>query len=377
MISYPSSPIFVCPPFESYGCNKKPQPKNRLQGSKNKHLCPNCGRPSSPHFPAGDSFLDDFFCTTDGARPPVDLCYSFLRGGRASCSPKMDPGSSMEKDAFYVVRKGDMIGVYTNLSDCQAQAGSSVCDPSVSVFKGYSLPREAEEYLVSRGLKNAIYSISASDVNEDLFGELMPCPFQHPSSPVAKTSKKNSPKKRSQKELESDVVTDAMDSVSIRKNIKLECSVGVQSISSNCRSCILEFDGASKGNPGLSGAGAVIRAEDGSVVYRLREGVGIATNNVAEYRAVILGLKYALMKGFKQIRVQGDSKLVCMQVQGMWKTKNQNMSDLCKEVTKLKDKFLSFQISHVYRDFNSEADAQANLAINLRDGEVQEDCIKN
>ncbi|XP_043724778.1 uncharacterized protein LOC122671555 isoform X2 [Telopea speciosissima] len=288
----------------------------------------------------------------------------------------MNPGASMEKDAFYVVRKGDIVGVYKSISDCQAQVGSSVCDPSVSVFKGYSLPREAEEYIVSRGLKNATYSISALDVKEDLFGELMPCPFQHPSSPKAKTSKKDSPKKRSLEVLESDgnVVTDVLDPV--RKHIKLETSVAAQSISSNCNSCILEFDGASKGNPGLSGAGAVLRAEDGSVVYRLREGVGIATNNVAEYRAVILGLKSALKKGFKQIRAQGDSKLVCMQVQGLWKTKNQNMSDLCKVVKELKDKFLSFQISHVLRDFNSEADAQANLAINLRDGEVQEDCIK-
>lgn len=50
-------------------------------------------------------------------------------------------------------------------------------------------------------------------------------------------------------------------------------------------------------------------------MFRLREGVGIATNNVAEYRGAILGLKYALQKGFKHIRVQGDSKLVCMQVQ--------------------------------------------------------------
>lgn len=49
-------------------------------------------------------------------------------------------------------------------------------------------------------------------------------------------------------------------------------------------------------------------------MFRLREGVGIATNNVAEYRGAILGLKYALQKGFKHIRVQGDSKLVCMQV---------------------------------------------------------------
>ncbi|KAF9625710.1 hypothetical protein IFM89_026290 [Coptis chinensis] len=131
------------------------------------------------------------------------------------------------------------------------------------------------------------------------------------------------------------------------KHMKLENSVKSQA--RKCFSCSIEFDGASKGNPGLSGAGAVIRADDGSLVCRVREGVGIATNNVAEYRAIILGLRHALKKGFTQIRVQGDSKLVCMQVQGLWKTKNDNMAILCKQVKELVDKFVSFQISHVLR----------------------------
>ncbi|XP_010254728.1 PREDICTED: uncharacterized protein LOC104595616 isoform X2 [Nelumbo nucifera] len=309
-------------------------------------------------------------------------CYSSRRGsggGRASPSSKPNPGpSSMgedEKDAFYVVRKGDIVGVYKTLSDCQAQVGSSVCDPSVSVYKGYSLPKEAEEYLVAHGLKNAMYSISAEDVKGDLFGALVPCPFQQPVSPKGKTSKKDSPQKRSHEALELDSNVVGIGSTSVMsdplwKHAKLEHSVEAQGIS-KILSCILEFDGASKGNPGKAGAGAVLRAEDGSVICRLREGVGIATNNVAEYRAMLLGLKYAIKKGFKRIRVQGDSKLVCMQVQGLWKAKNQNMLDLLKEAKELKDKFFSFEISHVLRDLNSDADAQANLAVNLEDGEVQ------
>ncbi|XP_059670202.1 uncharacterized protein LOC132315809 [Cornus florida] len=254
-----------------------------------------------------------------------------------------------EKDAFYVVRKGDVVGVYTSLKDCQAELGSSAGNPSVSVFKGYCLPKEAEEYLVSHGLKGATYSISATDVQNCFSRQLVACPFQDvvgSTSSVANTQ---------------------------GKCVKLDNHVEVPAISSSCLSCSLEFDGASKGNPGLAGAGAVIRADDGSLVYRLREGVGIATCNVAEYRAVILGLKYALKKGFKHIRVQGDSKLVCMQIQGLWKTKNQNMADLCKIAKEFKDKFMSFQIKHVERDFNSDADAQANLAIFLKDGEVHEE----
>ncbi|PIA62197.1 hypothetical protein AQUCO_00200294v1 [Aquilegia coerulea] len=283
-----------------------------------------------------------------------------------------------EKNAFYVVRKGDVVGVYKNLSDCQAQVGSSVCDPSVSVFKGYSLSKDAEEYLTSRGLKNAIYTINAADAGkEDLFGTLVPCPFQQPPSLKDITSKP-SPPKRSQEMFESasnlEAFGSSLSTDNSRKHAKLENSVMGQANNRKCVSCSLEFDGASKGNPGLSGAGAVLRADDGSVVWRLREGVGIATNNVAEYRAVLLGLKQALKKGFSHIRVQGDSKLVCMQVQGLWKTKNENMATLCTEVQALKKQFLSFQISHVLRDFNSEADAQANLALNLANGEVAESC---
>lgn len=286
-----------------------------------------------------------------------------------------------EKNAFYVVRKGDIVGVYKNLSDCQAQVGSSVCDPSVSVYKGYSFPKEAEEYLTSRGLKNAIYTINAADAKEDLFGALVPCPFQQPASSKDKTSDKPSPPKRSQEVLESTSNLEEFGSVFqgtlLRKHLKLDSSAKTQPIQRKCVSCTLEFDGASKGNPGLSGAGAVLKADDGSLVCRLREGVGIATNNVAEYRAVLLGLKHALEKGFKRIRVQGDSKLVCMQVQGLWKTKNENMATLCMEVKQLVDKFMYFQISHVLRDFNSAADVEANLALNLKDGEVEEICEEN
>ncbi|KAK9277252.1 hypothetical protein L1049_006791 [Liquidambar formosana] len=303
-------------------------------------------------------------------------CYSSRRGsGSKSRSRKLDPIPVMEeeKDAFFVMRKGDVVGVYKSLSDCQAQVGSSICDPPVSVYKGYSMPKDTEDYLVSRGLKNAIYTIKAADLKEDLFGMLVPCPFQQPDSSKGETSSKDLPKKRLQEEHGSEIV-DAVGSTIIsmdplRKHIKLDGYVKAQAQSSNCRSCIIEFDGASKGNPGQAGAGAVLRADNGSLICRLREGLGIVTNNVAEYRAIILGMKHALKQGYTDIRVQGDSKLVCMQVQGLWKVKNQNMSDLCEEAKKLKDKFCSFQISHVLRGLNSEADAQANLAVSLA-GEI-------
>ncbi|KAK4423803.1 hypothetical protein Salat_1963200 [Sesamum alatum] len=270
-------------------------------------------------------------------------------GGGTSRKTKRDPKPPMkdDKEAFFVVRKGDLIGVYKSLSDCQAQVGTSIRDPPVSVYKGCSMPKDTEKYLLSCGLQNALYCIRASDVTGELFGTLEACPLQ-PSSSRGETSIEPIAKKRSQG----------------------------ASLSDCGRSCTLEFDGASKGNPGQAGAGAIVRSDDGSSICRLREGLGIATNNVAEYRAFILGLKYALGKGFTNVRVRGDSKLVCMQIQGLWKVKNQNIFTLYEEAKKLKDMFLSFQIIHILRDLNSEADAQANLAVNLSEGQIQQEIDK-
>ncbi|CDP02148.1 unnamed protein product [Coffea canephora] len=274
-----------------------------------------------------------------------------------------------ERDVFWVVRKGDMIGVYKSMSDLQSLLRSSVNDPSISLCKGYCLSKEAEEYLASRGLKNAIYSVDAADVQEDLFGHTVSCPFRQPAPTKEKAAVKNFP----QKGLQEVAGSASFSANPQQKHPIVDNFLKVPPVSSYCCSCIVEFDGASKGNPGLAGAGAVVRAADGSMVFRLREGVGVATNNAAEYRGAILGLKFALEKGFKHIRVQGDSKLVCMQVQGLWKCKNQNMAELCKVAKELKDQFQTFDINHIDREFNTEADAQANLAIYLKSGEFQVD----
>lgn len=271
-----------------------------------------------------------------------------------------------EKDAFYVVRKGDIVGVYKNYSDFQPL----LYGPNVAVFKGYGLPKAAEEFLASHGLNNAIYSIGVSDVqSQQLFGQLVTCPFQQPPSSNDKAGTRSPAENRIKKKVGSTSVSDGPQ----KKPPEIESFMETLPVSAYCCSCVLEFDGAAKGNPGPAGAGAVLRAIDGSLVYRLREGLGVATNNVAEYRAVILGLRYALERGFRHIRVQGDSKLVCMQVNGVWRTKTENMTSLCKVAKDLKDKFASFQICHIEREFNTEADAQANMGVNLQNGEVQEE----
>ncbi|KAD3642153.1 hypothetical protein R6Q59_004801 [Mikania micrantha] len=307
-------------------------------------------------------------------------CYATSKATRVGRSKKKNPDSESEKmigeekNAFFVVRKGDLVGVYKNLNECQAQVGSSVCDPPVSVYKGYTMPKETEEYMISCGLKNALYSIKAADLTEELFGNLVACPFQQPHFALGEPSSDHLSKRKFPEVLGSPTGEPfALASISSdpsRKLAKLE-HLATQALTNN-RTCVLEFDGASKGNPGQAGAGAVLRTDDGTLICRLREGLGIATNNVAEYRAVILGLRYALSKGFTSIRVMGDSKLVCMQVQGLWKVKNQNISKLYEEAKKLKDKFNCFQIDHVLRGLNSDADTQANLAVDLAVGQIQE-----
>ncbi|CAL9136652.1 unnamed protein product [Musa textilis] len=345
--------------------------------------------------------------------------------------PKKDSQPSMaeESNAFYVVRKGDIIGIYKSLSDCQAQVCLSVCDPPVSVFKGYGLRKETEEYLASRGLKNPLYSVNASDVKENLFGPLLPCPFQQPDGLVdilpTKTpslkrtkdmqpdgldilpTKPPSPKRTKDKQPDGldilptkppspkrtkDKQPDGLDILPTKppspKRTKDKGTAGsgststeqstkhlkqADSLEAKKMSCIIEFDGASKGNPGKAGAGAILRNLDGSVICRLREGLGVATNNVAEYQALLLGMRFALKKGYKQIQVQGDSKIVCMQVEDRWKAKHENMACLCKEAKGLKDSFLSFNINHVKREFNADADAEANLAVDLPVGDITEE----
>uniref|UniRef100_A0A803MBW5 RNase H type-1 domain-containing protein n=1 Tax=Chenopodium quinoa TaxID=63459 RepID=A0A803MBW5_CHEQI len=296
-------------------------------------------------------------------------CYSSKRKSPTKRKSKPEPepvvedGKEMEKDAFFVVRKGDVVGVYKTLSECQAQ----ISDPPVSVYKGYSLPKDDEEYLASRGLHNALYTIKASDLKDDLFGTLVPCPFLEPTSSKGETSSVDLPQKRPHDVLGTGNVGDVGTSTDpLSKLQKLD------SVPSDTQSCILHFDGASKGNPGQAGAGAVLRTLNGSLICRIRQGLGTATCNAAEYRAVILGLKKALEMGYTNIQAQGDSKLVCMQLQGLWKVKNENMSTLHAEAKLLINKFTSFKISHVLREFNSDADAQANFAVSLADGQVQE-----
>jgi ribonuclease HI len=137
---------------------------------------------------------------------------------------------------------------------------------------------------------------------------------------------------------------------------------------------IMNFDGASKGNPGLSGAGAVIY-KNGEEIWSSCKFVGTKTNNQSEYSALILGLKGAIMLGITKLSVLGDSLLVINQVNGIYKVKSVSIFNLYEEVLSLKSQFDYIDFNHVYRDYNKRADELSNLALD-RPCDLQTDFIQ-
>jgi len=127
-------------------------------------------------------------------------------------------------------------------------------------------------------------------------------------------------------------------------------------------------DGGARGNPGPAGSGAVIKSlhEDGSekeTVAELKKFLGHATNNIAEYEAVILGLTKAKELGVEQVELIMDSELVVKQLKGEYRVKNPDLAKKFLEVHNLILSFKNFKVRHVLREKNKEADALVNAVI--------------
>ena len=122
----------------------------------------------------------------------------------------------------------------------------------------------------------------------------------------------------------------------------------------------LHTDGGARGNPGPAGIGVVLAAEDGDVIGEIAQGIGEATNNVAEYAALIAGLELALDKGVTHVDIYLDSELVVSQLIGKWKIKKDTLRPLAVKARALMNRFDSFTISHVRRELNADADKLAN-----------------
>jgi ribonuclease H / adenosylcobalamin/alpha-ribazole phosphatase len=132
---------------------------------------------------------------------------------------------------------------------------------------------------------------------------------------------------------------------------------------------VIEADGGSRGNPGPAGYGAVVRTEDGSTVLaETKQAIGLATNNVAEYRGLIAGLDDAVQLGATEAAVFMDSKLVVEQMSGRWKVKHPDLIELHAQARELASRFDRISYEWVPRARNSHADRLANEAMDAAAG---------
>ena len=126
---------------------------------------------------------------------------------------------------------------------------------------------------------------------------------------------------------------------------------------------VVNVDGGSRGNPGPAAVGVVVQDADGGVLEEVGERIGDATNNVAEYRAVLLGIERALALGATELELIGDSELIVRQVKGEYKVKDASLRELHGEVKRALVPLESWTIRHVRREANAEADRLVNEAL--------------
>jgi ribonuclease HI len=122
-------------------------------------------------------------------------------------------------------------------------------------------------------------------------------------------------------------------------------------------------DGGARGNPGSAGYGAIIKDETGQVLAELYSGIGISTNNVAEYRGLIAALEWALANGQRRLHVKSDSLLIVEQMLGNYKVKHEGLKPLYLKATRLAAEIGDVTFEHVRREQNKEADRLSNLGM--------------
>ena len=126
---------------------------------------------------------------------------------------------------------------------------------------------------------------------------------------------------------------------------------------------IINTDGLSKGNPGIAAIGATIKDERGKMLATISQRIGITTNNVAEYKALIAALQKAIKIGGKRVEIRSDSELMVRQLNGRYKIKSEGLRPLYLEAAQLLGQFESVKIKHIPRELNTEADRLANDAV--------------
>lgn len=129
---------------------------------------------------------------------------------------------------------------------------------------------------------------------------------------------------------------------------------------------VINTDGGARGNPGPAGIGLVIKNEADELLYSYGGYIGETTNNVAEYSALIKALEESVHLGGTSLKIQMDSELIVKQMQGVYKIKQPTLQELAAKVLELLKNFESYTFVHVRREFNKEADALVNEALDAR-----------
>jgi ribonuclease HI len=129
---------------------------------------------------------------------------------------------------------------------------------------------------------------------------------------------------------------------------------------------VLHVDGASRGNPGEAAFGVHVARPGGETVAELYGHLGTATNNVAEYQALVHALRWALRHGARRVEVVSDSELMVRQMAGRYRVKHPGLQPLFREASELLSRFEEARIRHVRREENKDADALANRALDER-----------
>jgi len=129
---------------------------------------------------------------------------------------------------------------------------------------------------------------------------------------------------------------------------------------------VVHVDGGARGNPGPAAIAAVLSDPDGGVVEERAETIGVATNNVAEYRALLLGIEHAQALGANELDIVGDSELIARQVRGEYRVKDPSLRELHARVAKALEGFDRWSIRNVPRAENAHADRLVNEALDAK-----------
>jgi len=126
---------------------------------------------------------------------------------------------------------------------------------------------------------------------------------------------------------------------------------------------VIHTDGVSRGNPGLAAIGATLKDERGQLIASISRRIGWATNNQAEYKAIIAALETAIGLGVRQVELNSDSELVVRQINGQYRVKKEALKLLYQRVKELQGRLEGFTINRIPRQQNKEADRLANRAL--------------